>query len=104
MAKKKETNFKERIDPKLRKIPRSWWVKTQMLSLCGIPDYLGCISGRFCALELKKSEKDVGEKKNKLQAYILKKIKNAGGYAVFLYPENFKEVYEELQKFSKDTK
>jgi hypothetical protein len=97
MAKKPETLFKERLLPRLRSIPESWWFKTQMLAVLGIPDVVGCVAGRFCALELKKDEKAPIAK---IQIYVLNKIKEAGGYAEICYPENHKKVLKELEKIS----
>lgn len=54
-----------------------------MLALLGVPDYLGCIRGRFIALELKRSF-DV--EPSKLQRYVLGRIKNAGGIALEVSP------------------
>lgn len=90
MAKKPETVFKERIKPMLEALGGSWWVKTQMLSTLGIPDYLGCVQGAFIALELKKDRKS---KPSKLQLWVLGKIMDAGGIAMVVYPENWDEVY-----------
>lgn len=94
MAKKPETLFKERIVPQLNSIPKSWWFKTQMLSLLGIPDIIGCVNGRFVAIELKKSAKD---KPSALQQYVLKTIRKAGGYAKSASPENWKKIKREIE-------
>lgn len=90
----KETRFKTRIRPILETLPRSWWLKTQLLALCGIPDFIGCVQGRFVALELK-TEKG---KATKLQEWVLQKIRHAGGYAAVVTPENFAEVLQDLQQ------
>ena len=93
MAKKPETLFKERIRPKLKKIPHSWWEKIQQVGIRGTPDFLGCVCGVFVALELKKDEKS---KIDPLQVHKLKLIANAGGVAFVVSPENWEEVYAEL--------
>lgn len=97
MAKKPETVFKERIKPHLDRIPHSWWVKIQMLSLAGIPDYLGCINGRFVALELKKDGKTDA---SLLQGWVLSKIRAAGGIALKVDPENWQATYNLLQRIA----
>jgi hypothetical protein len=94
VAKKPETVFKERIWPQLRELPHSWWVKTNERSVSGIPDYLGCVGGRFVAIELKRGCLEA----DPLQTRILNKIKLAGGVAHVAYPENWAEVYEDIKK------
>ena len=64
-----------------------------------MPDYLCCIRGNFVALELKRSENEKME--GTLQEYNLVRISKAGGYAIFVYPENFDRVKEELLKMLK---
>lgn len=94
MAKKPETLFKEKIKPRIESLPFSWWLKTQMLALLGIPDYIGCIDGRFVAMELKRSEKQMP---TKLQQYVLNKINEAGGLGIRCNPQNFEEVFLSLK-------
>lgn len=55
------------------------------------------VRGRYVALELKRSSK---EHAGELQLYMLKKIKRARGIALVVYPENWEQVYELLQKLS----
>lgn len=62
----------------------------------GIPDILGCCNGRFLGIELKA---DNG-KPSELQLYNIRKIKEAGGIGLILYPkdfESFKELIEQLK-------
>ncbi len=91
----KETLFKLNVRPKLDAIPKSWWVKTQMLATCGIPDFLGVIKGIFVAIELKK---DRYSKPSKLQLYVLEKIKSAGGRVYVAHPQNFDKILAELKE------
>tara|TARA_R100000152_G_C6758007_1_gene181863 strand:- start:1004 stop:1309 length:306 start_codon:yes stop_codon:yes gene_type:complete len=97
MSKKQETLFKEQLMPKLRDIPTSWWFKTQQLALLGIPDVIGCVNGKFCALELKRHK---GASITKLQIYVLKLIKKSNGYSRIVHPDNYKSVLRELEKIS----
>jgi hypothetical protein len=97
MAKKPETLFKERIRPDLAAIPRTWFMKTQMLALLGIPDFILCINGYFVALELKK---DFKSRTSKLQLYVLEKIVNAGGIAAVVSPENWDTIHKFLWEVS----
>lgn len=100
MAKQPETLFKEQALARLREIPNSWWVKIQMVAVCGIPDILGCVNGYFIALELKKSSAD---KPTALQEWVLSKIHGAGGVAVDVNPESFEQTYEILYKIGMGT-
>jgi len=94
-----ETKFKIKIRKELNAIPNSWWVKTQMLSVRGIPDFLGCVTGRFVALELKMDEAEALQSRAILQNYILAKIHGAGGYARFVTPDSSDHVIEYLTNF-----
>lgn len=51
----------------------------------GVPDVLACVNGKFVAIELKG---DNGHASN-LQLANLKRIDQAGGFAVLLFPEHF---------------
>lgn len=97
MSKKPETIFKEKFRKKLELIPASWWVKVSLPSILGIPDLIGCINGKFIAIELKKSEK---EAPSEIQKYHLKVISDCGGYACVAYPKNAESILEDLWNFS----
>lgn len=96
MAKKPETVFKERIRPRLDRVPDSWWIKTQMLATVGVPDFLGCVNGLFVAIELKASEKEANRSQGTIQNYILFQINRSGGFATYMYPENADRVIDEI--------
>ncbi len=51
----------------------------------GIPDLLVCCSGMFIGIELKSPS----GKPTELQIYNLRKIDEAGGYGILLYPKDF---------------
>lgn len=72
-----------------------WNFKTNELSVSGIPDILGCYKGKFIALEAKRSSK---HKATELQIYILNKIKNAGGFAEVIFPENKDDILKRLKE------
>ena len=58
---------------------------------------IGCLNGKFVALELKKDAKaPIG----KLQVHILNLINDAGGLGLVVYPENWEEVFIELKNTS----
>lgn len=101
VVKKPETKFKEKVEKELKTIPKCWFVKIQQVAKHGTPDILMCINGVFIAIELKT---DIG-KVDKLQAWTLDNIANAGGLAFVLTPKNFestikllREIYEETKK------
>lgn len=97
-----ETKFKKRIRPLLDSLPFSWWVKTQMVALLGIPDFMGCVNGQFVALELKRGlTGSRGESEaTKLQSWVLSKIRAAGGITFVVTPENWGEIYPLLQQIA----
>lgn len=92
-----ETLFGTKVDKQLKRLDNCWFCNIQQVAIRGIPDRLGCINGKFFALELKKSK---SAKRAKLQQYVVQKINDAGGFAAFVYPENYKEVMEELRGYS----
>lgn len=51
----------------------------------GVPDLLCCIAGRFVAVEVKAE----GGRPTRLQEVTVQKIRDAGGMAMILYPEQF---------------
>ena len=53
----------------------------------GVPDLLVCCNGYFLGIELK-NEKG---KPSALQLWNIEKIKEAGGYAFVLYPDQFED-------------
>ena len=93
MASKPETVFKNRIRPALDALPSSWWVKVQQVGIRGTPDILGCLNGRFVALELKC---DKSKHADPLQTYLMHKIEDANGVSFVVTPENWPVVYREL--------
>lgn len=94
MPRQPESIFAERLGKRLKAIPCSWFCKVQMVALAGIPDYLGCVRGRFVALELKMP----GGRLSALQKFCLRKISLAGGYAKVVYPDDADTVLDELSR------
>lgn len=93
LSKKPETKFKERIFPLLAVLPNSWWEKIQQRTIRGTPDILGAIGGILIALELKA---DGDEVPDALQLHKLDMIRQAGGFAWVVHPDNWDEVYADL--------
>lgn len=80
-----------------------WYVKffANSFTKKGIPDLLCCINGHFVAIEVKAAN----GKPSELQEWNVKKIKEAKGIAMVLYPKDFprfKRMVETLKKSDKD--
>lgn len=93
MSKQPETLFKEKVLSKLKDIPKCFVIKLQQVSKVGDPDIILCVNGFYVALELK-----VGKNKaTKLQAHKLEMIKQSGGIARVVTPENLDECLKEIE-------
>jgi penicillin-binding protein-related factor A (putative recombinase) len=67
----------------LRKRGGFWFkVHGSPMQLAGIPDIIGCYRGRFIAFEAKR---DATGKPTAIQAYMMEKIRAAGGIATLIY-------------------
>ena len=99
---KAETSFKKSARKRLNELPRSWWLNVQMVALRGVPDIIGCLGGRFVALELKKDQSTLEANRDGgiLQGWVLRRIAAAGGYARKVAPEQFDAVFEELKELA----
>lgn len=98
MAKKPETIFKERVQKDLkREIKNGWFFKVQQRSLRGIPDVIGCVKGKFVAMELKVPRTKTQVKADPLQEWVLSKIILANGIAMVVTPMNWQEVLTRLK-------
>ena len=91
-----ETTFKNKVTNYLKTVPGCWFVKIWGggFQRAGIPDILGCINGKFFALELKS---DNGNPST-LQMYVLAKIQKCGGIASVVYPDDFEDLKIRLEK------
>lgn len=56
-------------------------------SQAGVPDLLCCYKGRFIALEIKAERGHASD----LQLYNVRKINDAGGIALVLFPKDFEK-------------
>jgi len=97
MSKKAETDYKEKLIVKLKKIPKSYWEKISQVATRGTADYHGCVNSFMIALELKTDEKAPS---TVLQHHKLRRVEKAGGYAAMIYPENEAEILADLQRLS----
>lgn len=92
MSLKPESKFWHKVKKDLEKIDGCYAFKTQEVGRRGIPDVLGCLNGRFFALELK-----VGKNKaSALQELELRKIGESGAYAAIVYPDGWNQVLMEI--------
>lgn len=61
-----------------------YWAGAQFTK-AGIPDILACVNGYFVGIEIKAQN----GKPSELQLYNIDKIREAGGFAIVLYPSAF---------------
>jgi len=99
VAKKPETNLKERVIPRLKELPNAWVCKIQQVAKVGTPDILMCMSGIFVAIELKSEDGVLAP----LQEYNLKKIAECGGIAIIITPHNIDASFLFLETLGKET-
>ena len=95
MAQKPETRFRNAsVNPFIKRLKNTWAATIQQQSICGTPDKLLCVRGRFVGLELKAR----GGRLTKLQEYNLNLIEKAGGVAIVADPDNWESVKVQLLK------
>lgn len=92
-----EKSFENKIKKFLEK-EGAWYVKffANSFTKSGIPDILACVNGYFVGVEVKAQN----GKPSELQLYNIRKIREAGGFAMVLYPSGF----EKFKKFILDLK
>ena len=95
--KKKETLFKEKVLPDLKKL--GYFIKIQQVVRCGDPDIIGTINGVYIAIELKTDEGKLSE----LQKLSIAKILKAGGIALVATPSNWSKTYFFLLKLKRNS-
>lgn len=68
----------------------AWVMPKTHMSTLGIPDRIICLNGKFLAVEFKKSKTEAFKKTGRIvmQKKRLEEIKQAGGWAWLVYPEN----------------
>lgn len=89
-----ETQFKTRALNYLRaQYPKGFFWKASDQFQGGIPDIVGCIEGKFIAIELKVK----GNKTTPLQDFVLNKLKEAGAIIAVCYSiDDIKELMYKL--------
>ena len=94
-----EKSFENRIK-KFLKDEGCWFIKYWgggEFTKAGIPDILCCCNGHFIGIEVKAPN----GKPSPLQIHNLRKIDEAGGYGVLLYPKDFETFKMLIQKLMK---
>ena len=91
----------KRVEMKIRKELEkynAWVLKTWSngIQRAGIPDLIVCLNGHFVGIEVK-AEKG---KPSELQKYNIKKIKEAGGIAMIVYPDDFEDIKKLLEQLN----
>ena len=76
-----ESNIQKKIIKYIVGIPGCFCYKASDKYICGIPDIICCIYGRFIAFEVKRPGTLGSNTHRKLQGYVRAKIKASGGYA-----------------------
>lgn len=90
-----ESNFQRRLKKEIKdQFPGSYVLKTDPNDIQGMPDLLILYKDKWAALEVKKS-KDASRRPN--QIYHVDRL-NEMSYSAFIFPENKKEVLDELAK------
>ena len=95
-----EKRFEEKVKRWLTK-RGAWWIKYAPTGLgcrAGVPDVLACVDGRFYGIELKASDGRPSE----LQKRAVRRIREAGGIGVVLYPSGWAAFKDAVEKGSAD--
>lgn len=95
----RESDFVRKLMQKLRAIPDSCWYRIETNTQRGFPDVIGCVKGKFIALEAKREKAGAFDKKGRclLQRYTLENMRKANAFAEFIYPENEEEILFKLR-------
>jgi len=94
-----EKDFTSKVRKWMKTLPNTWFVKIQQAAVHGTPDILACVNGVFVALELKRSE---NASRTKLQQHVGQLVLGAGGYFCFMYPENFEQIKQDIERMAND--
>lgn len=98
---KSEADFERDCVKILQSLPSSYWPpKGEPGATIGNADRVGCVNGIYVSLEFKKSLMDYLKRtpRTKLQAYNASMVKHSGGFAAFVYPENWPLVLKQIKE------
>lgn len=92
----------KRFENKVKEYLKSkgcWFVKffANNFTKAGVPDLIVCVNGHFLAVEVKSSK----GKPSALQLCNIEEIRKAGGTAIVLYPDQFDDFKEIVEKLCK---
>ena len=96
---KRESVFRRKVNEDLKKLKNGFWMSIQQRALRGDPDKIGVLRGEFIALELKAH---LSAEVRELQRYKLERIREAGGFAEIVSPENWEEIFVILESKNRD--
>lgn len=94
-----EKNFQRRVNRDIAKLKNTWSYHPSDRAKKGIPDNILCINGSFIAFENKRSS---AEKVTPLQKFTLEQIRICGGVTFHAHPENWDEIYSQLEELARD--
>lgn len=96
-----ETKFKLQVFKDLRTLKKTWFFKSQEVSVKGIPDIIMCSQGKFIALELKRNTRECKSacKKLSLQKRNLGLINEALGFGIFTCPKCWDMTFEKIKSW-----
>jgi len=97
-----EKTFEKRVRKWLDSLSGCFHFKKVGESVRAYPDLICCINGTFVGLEVKRSAAEANKQTGRtvLQRKVLADIRKAGGYAEFVYPENFQLIKESILLFT----
>lgn len=87
-----ETKFKNHVLKQLKKLPRTYVLKTQEVGRRGVPDLIICCAGSFVSWELKTDHGVLSP----IQEHTLQRISEASGWASVVTPSNLGSALETL--------
>lgn len=94
-----EKTFENKVK-KFLEANEAWFVKffANSFTKSGIPDILACVNGHFVGIEVKAQS----GKPSELQLYNIRKIREAGGFAMVLYPSGFPKFKQFISDLNHD--
>lgn len=97
----KENYFQKELIKKIKQLlPGCVVLKNDARYVQGIPDLSVFFGNRYFMLECKRDSKS---NKQPNQSIYVDHINNMGGYARFIYPENEKEILDEIVSISRSS-
>lgn len=96
MARKPETNFRQKVIRELRLLDNTVIFSVQQKAIRGTPDLLICCNSLFVAMELKTDEGECSA----LQEKTLNDVSKAKGVSLVARPHNWDKVYKMLMEIS----